>query len=452
MATGAKKVDAYGFTPAFEKALVFLMCSRPRFYGRVGHGVDPEALRVPAGKDAVLAAHAIAKDVGHGPESPLLVLQRLRRWQEEGRVTHEQVVAVSDLIDEVEDSAPPSEDGVATEVVPVLKRRLEHGVAQAAFDAVGKKGDMERVEAALHKAKTIGVSDVSLGTKLGGASFQIIEGMKHLERLPTGILELDAMLSGGPSRGQLGMWVGAPGKGKSMCLNQCAAAAALEGMSAAIATLELPEAIWLARLKANILEMPIDSIMNGDPAAKVKLAATTLGPVMVKYFTPMSTTTDDLREWLKQIEEASGRKVDVLIVDYADKMGAPIKDKSSYAQMGVVYEGLRTLLVERMIWGWTASQSQGRKDEKKSKVVDLEHVADSSNKGRVVDLAITLNVDDDTGEASYFVAKNRTGKSRFTVGPLPLNYAMGMMTPVNRAPVTWGAPGSLFGREPGQEG
>jgi hypothetical protein len=49
-----------------------------------------------------------------------------------------------------------------------------------------------------------------------------------------------------------------------------------------------------------------------------------------------------------------------------------------------------------------------------------------------LDLLISVNYDDETQENSFFFAKNRHGEGRRTVGPLPTNYALGQVAPVER--------------------
>ena len=117
------------------------------------------------------------------------------------------------------------------------------------------------------------------------------------------------------------------------------------------------------------------------------------------------------------------------MVDYADKMTADIKDRSSYKIMEYVYEHLRIFVHENQKWGWTASQAS-RADKYQKKHVDLEHVADSINKVRVADLVVTLNLDEED-EMKFYVAKNRTGRSRQTVGPLPTEFEIGCIVPLS---------------------
>jgi len=50
----------------------------------------------------------------------------------------------------------------------------------------------------------------------------------------------------------------------------------------------------------------------------------------------------------------------------------------------------------------------------------------------VVDIVVTLNYDDEAQEMTFFIAKNRTGRSRKEVGPLPVDFGCGAVAPVVR--------------------
>lgn len=432
MAPKTKQIATYAFVPEFERQVVFYTCARPRFHGVVGYVLDPEAMPSEAGKLAVQAAHAIARDLGRGPDSPLFVLQRLRLWMEDGKCTLEKIQAVSDMLDQAEDAGLLPEESIVSELAPMLKERVKHEVVVAAMSEYSQKSDMGKVVSLIEKANRIGINDSSIGTKVGTASFQVIESMNQLDRLPTGVLELDSYLSGGMPRGQLGMFIGGPGDGKSMALNHICAAGWLNGLFCGYASLELPDPIVLARLKSNVTGIPIDAILDGSLAAKKKIESLPLGTCIVKSFTPQATTVGDLRDWVRSCEDAEGRRMDLLVVDYADKLVSRVKsDEESYTSMRAVYETLRYFTMERGTWTWTASQSsRSSKDQKKK--VDLEHVADSLHKVRVADLVVTLNARDEGQTMMFYIAKNRTGKSRMSVGPLPVDFSCGAMSYVAR--------------------
>lgn len=454
------QVDPYPITPATEKQIVALACSRPRFYGRVGFALQADAMPSEPARFAIKAAHEIHADTGKGPERPSLVLQRLRRWQDAGKVTADQINAVDDFIADAEDAGLPSDDALAAELLPLLQRRLRNAALHMAATEHAKGGNMKQVVDLLTRADTLGVSDSSIGVRLGGGSFEVIEALRFLERLPTGISELDHTLGGGLPRGALGFYIGGAGDGKSMALSQQAAHSAMAGLFVGYATYELAVATVLARIKAAITGETIDAIMAGSDKAKASIAATALGPCVVKEFTPQVTPIETLFEWVKQCEEDVERPMDLLICDYADKIALPKKygekDSGQYKGMEIIYESLRTFVMERKIWGWTASQgTRPSKDQKKK--IDLEHVSDSMGKVRVADLVISLNVrGDEAEEMMLWIAKNRTGQSRRQIGPLPTGFACGLVAPLTRPMqpakdqvAAWSPVETL--REPGQD-
>jgi len=438
MAGVKRRVESYGLDPAFERMVVALACSRPRFYGRIGRAMEPEALAAPGAQLALQAAHAIAQDSGHGPESSVLVMQRLKRWMQDGRVTQEQITGVFDLLEQADETGLAPEDAVVDELTPLLQRRVQSQAVEAAMDEYAKRGDFARVAELIGDAARLGKADTSVGTLIGADSFAAIEGVRHLERLATGVSELDLALDGGLWRGALGMVVGGTGDGKSMFLSHAAASALQSGLHVLYATLELPEALVLSRIKANLTGVPINAIMDGSmEEAKRRLVAMmpTLGRCYVKDFTPHATTVEDLREWVKGCEQLARRQVDVLIVDYADKLTAKVpgeKDGSEYRTMRVVYEGLRVLAVEHKFFGWTASQKR-RSSDKTKKKSDTDDVADSMHKSRVADVVVTLNLrGEENEELLYYIAKYRIGKAHASIGPLPHDFARGRMVYVNK--------------------
>ena len=441
MVTRATGEERYNLDPGFERAVTTLACTRPSFYGRVGHAVTYDRLTDPACRLAFQAAHAIAQDGGgQGPASSIIVMQRLRRWVNDGKVTLEQVQAVADMMDGAEDSGLPTEDAAVAELTPVLRHQIETEVVRATVEEFStKRGNWRRVTEMVAMADAIGKVDQSPGVAFGGGAFDVIKRLRYLTKLPTGILELDAALDGGAYRGTLSVAVGGPGAGKSMLLGHVTANSLHLGQHVAVATLELPEPVWLARLAANVTGIPTNKILNGSlevARAKLEEVAPHLGRCTVKYFTPGATTVQDVQKWVGDIEQRAGQPVTVVVVDYGDKLrptGKSSEREPEYAAMNRVYEGFRIWVEQAQKWGWTASQAQ--RNTKRKKVVSLDDVADSMGKVRVADLVITLNVPEDQSEVVFLVGKNRLGPAGSRVGPLPTEFAMGRMVPVSREPV-----------------
>ncbi len=427
--------EPYAFAPAFEKAFLLFFCTKPKVFGNVFKFLDPDALSPGAPRLAARAALQIGAELGHGPSSALAIIQRIRRWQYEGKVAATDLAAVSALFDDGEQDL--DEEAVLAEVVPVLRKRIER---QSLLDAMGafSRGDdpmlaLKRIEA----AQRMGKHDNSIGTVLGPSSFDEIERLKGVQRLRTGILELDDALDGGPMRGTASMFLGKTNGGKSIGLIQVAVSAALQGFHVAYATLELPDPVILSRIKACMTGVPTNAIL-ADPyksGAVERLAylqsRPDFGVVVVKTFTPKVSRPFELFSWVKDTEQEWGRQVDVLVVDYADKLSADSVKKgedSTYHAMGSVYDQLYAFARDNTRWVWSASQASKNK-EHASRLIDLDDVSDSMNKVRNFDLVVSLNGREEDAQMIFFVAKNRLGARNAKVGPLPVDFSRSRIAP-----------------------
>jgi hypothetical protein len=421
------KTDSpYNLDPAFERAAVTLCCRSSRFWGRIGHHLEPDALSLEPAKHALKAVRAVARDLGRGPDSVLLVLQRLRRWVDEGKHTIAHVTAVAELFEEAEEDGLPREDDAVAELAPILKRRMRAEAARSVMEEFAKEGTFQRTRKLIDEANNLGDVDTTVGVQLGAGSYDEIARVRDLEKLPLGIDDLDTELS------CLGIVLGGPGAGKSMTLSHIGGSCIKQGLFAAYATLEVPVPDVLARVKAYLTGEPISAILDNPESVRRRLEAMKLGPFFVNEFTPLSTTMDDLERWVTELEEHVGRKLDVLLTDYGDKLGAP-KSAGKEAEHGyssgrIVFERMRIFAHERKMWHWTGSQATRGKDKRKK--LGLDDVADSMHKVRVADLVISANAEEDGETITWFVAKNRHGKGQFAVGPLPHDFACGRVAPV----------------------
>lgn len=446
-AKGDKKlVEPYGLEPVFERKVILFTCGSTKFYGSVGHAVSPELLQAsPGAKLAVEAAHAIAKEFGHGPESVVIVLQRLRRWMGEGKLTLEQYREAQHLFDVAEDEGELSEQSVLEELVPILQRRAQSEVMVTVAKEYAARSDMGKVVDMIQAAARLGRTDINVGMKIGPESFRELEEQVEVERLPIGVQEIDSFFGGGVKIGQLVVYAGGTGDGKSLALTHLLCSAAKHGLFCGYATLEVEPKEVRARIKANLSNIPINAILSGGEAlaeCKRRLAQLSdrLGPIYVKDFTPKVTSNLDIYEWVAQTEQVEGRKMQCLVVDYEDKIGpmpgSEKKQKHEWVEEN--YENLRIWAKDSQRWAGTASQIKGAAAKeakgKKAKRHDVEDASDSQGKSRVCDVWLNLMVNDEHTEMQIFVGKNRTGASRQNFGPWPVDYACAQIAPVTDLP------------------
>lgn len=423
--------QGYGLDPKFELLVLLKCATKPSFWKRIGGQLDPKRMGNAQAPYILAACRNIMLDQQRPPTSTITVMQRIMRWHAEGKLKIQQVNDIADVFDQADDLNCPTEDDMVAELVPVVRRRMHGEAVLKAHDEFARRGDFKEVTDIVAQAARLGEIVAIEDAELTGQGLSLLDEDEG-ERLRTGIIELDVGLDGGITRGSEGVVMADPGGGKSVFLVQQAAEGSRLGLHVMFATLELSAKMQLARLTANITGIPINAIVgdaNQRQVARARLAEMEeeRGPVHVAEFSAYATTVRDLVEWVDQKEQTTGRKVDLLVVDYADKMWDPrSKDGNEYLTMRYVYEGLRRdIAIERGMWVWTASQPgrRGRKDVDRK--LDMSDVADSIHKSRVADLVLTLNYADpeDFSAVDIFVAKHRIGRSRFSVGPLPTDFS-----------------------------
>ena len=223
-----------------------------------------------------------------------------------------------------------------------------------------EKHDYGQVELMIKEAVQIGLAK-DMGTNYFEDPRQRLLRIKDKNgQISTGWPTLDRRLFGGMNRGELNIFAGGSGAGKSLFLANLGVNWCLQGLNVVYLTLELSEDLVAMRIDAMTTGIPTKEIFKDldDVEMKVKIIGKKSGAMQIKYM-PSGKTCNDLRAYLKEFEIKTGRKVDVLLVDYLDLL-MPISKKISPADLFIkdkyVSEELRNLAVERQCILVTASQ------------------------------------------------------------------------------------------------
>lgn len=223
-----------------------------------------------------------------------------------------------------------------------------------------EKGEYGQCESLVKEAVQIGLQK-DLGIDYFKDPKGRLLGLKDNNgQVSTGWEALDKKLFGGFNKGELNIFAGGSGAGKSLFLANLGVNWATQGMNVVYLTLELSEAL---------VAMRIDSMMTGIPSReifkdldgvemKVKMMGKKSGALQVKYM-PSGKTTNDVRSYIKEYEVKTGRKVDVLLIDYLDLLmpiGQKISAENLYVKDKYVSEELRNLSMELGCIFVTASQ------------------------------------------------------------------------------------------------
>jgi len=255
-----------------------------------------------------------------------------------------------------------------------------------------EQGDYGQVEALVKEAVQIGLAR-DMGTDYFLDPRARLMGLKDKNgQISTGWSALDNKLFGGMNRGELNIFAGGSGAGKSLFLANLGVNWALEGLNVVYLTLELSEPLVSMRIDSMVTGVTTRNIFKDldDVEMKVKMIGKKSGALQVKYM-PSGKTANDIRSYLKEYEIQMNRKVDVLLVDYLDLL-MPISKRVSPADLFIkdkyVSEELRNLAMELQCVFVTAAQlNRGAVEEVE---FDHSHISGGLSKIQTADNVIGI--------------------------------------------------------------
>ena len=179
-------------------------------------------------------------------------------------------------------------------------------------------------------------------------------------QVSTGWPQLDRLLYGGFSRGELNIFAGGSGSGKSLVMMNIALNWLQQGLSGVYITLELSEELCSLRTDAMLTNMSTKDIRKDIETTelKVKLVGKKAGQYRVKGF-PAQSNINDIRSYLKEVQIQTKIKVDFVMVDYLDLLmpvSAKVSPNDLFVKDKYVSEELRNLAKELGVVMVTASQ------------------------------------------------------------------------------------------------
>lgn len=223
-----------------------------------------------------------------------------------------------------------------------------------------EKGEYGPVEDLVKKAVQISLQK-DLGTDYFANPRERLEAIKDKNgQISTGWPTLDKKLFGGFNRGELNIFAGGSGSGKSLFMANLGVNWCLQGLNVLYLTFELSENLVSMRLDSMISDIPSREIFKtiDDVDMKVRIIGKKSGAFQVKYM-PTGKNSNDLRAYIKEYEIKTGRKIDVVLVDYLDLMhpnAVKISAENLFVKDKYVSEELRNLAMELNTIFVTASQ------------------------------------------------------------------------------------------------
>jgi replicative DNA helicase len=179
-------------------------------------------------------------------------------------------------------------------------------------------------------------------------------------QVSTGWPTMDKRLFGGMNRGELNIFAGGSGSGKSLFMQNIAINWISQGLNGVFLTLELSEELCAMRMDAMVANVATKEIFKDMDTLemKIRMVGKKSGNLRIKYM-PAQSNVNQIRAYLKELEVQTGKKADFIMVDYLDLV-MPVSAKVSPSDLFVkdkyVSEELRNLAREFEILMITASQ------------------------------------------------------------------------------------------------
>ena len=274
--------------------------------------------------------------------------------------TREQIKAVTTVeLKPVPDIDEEHYDWFFTEFEKFTRQQeLNRAILEAAD--LHEKGEFEGIEKLIKDA-----IQISLTKDMGTDYFEdprarLLKLRDNNGQVSTGWPTLDRRLFGGMNKGELNIFAGGSGSGKSLFMQNISVNWAQQGLNGVYLTLELSEELCSMRIDSMIAGITSKEIFKDldNVELKVKMFAKKAGNLQIKYM-PAQSNVNDIRAYLKELQVKTKQKIDFIMIDYLDLL-MPISAKVSPSDLFVkdkyVSEELRNLAKELDILFITASQ------------------------------------------------------------------------------------------------
>jgi replicative DNA helicase len=294
-----------------------------------------------------------------------------------------------------------------------------------------REAKFDEIESKFNSAFRMGRDNETLGTWFfedvaERHKYEMTKGRVCMTLMP----ELDQHLDrGGLDRGDLGVIIAPPGRGKTFSLIYLAKAAILQNKKVVFYEFEMPEDKIARRLDASFTNIKIRDLVDKrlEVVSKIKKLGTVYqGRLLIKEFPIGSKSAADLDGHLNLCDR-DGFVPDMVVIDYADRMLASTgrEGDNRYTELRDVYVDLKRLAQTRGVSIWTASQSNRASLSKE--LVTIEDFSESFEKAMLSDVIVSLcqtRKEKEQEVMRLFLAKNRNEISEVII-PIGTNFRKG---------------------------
>lgn len=246
----------------------------------------------------------------------------------------------------------------------------------------------------------------------------------------TGHARLDAALNdGGPSPGEVVIWLAATNVGKSCWLCNNSINSVKCGLDTLHVTFEMSAAKTARRCLGALTEIDLKKIYEPDKhnliRSRVDGTFATHGAKLAIYeFNPGECSVDHIRVLIEQLRRSRGWVPKVVVIDYLELMLSQrdehnANDYSSQKHVSTQICGLAKS-ENVLVYSATQANRSGTDHAVRQDVIDLNKMAESYGKAMPVDYVVSLNQSEDEykmtpPQVRMFIAKNREGPKFETI-------------------------------------
>jgi len=223
-----------------------------------------------------------------------------------------------------------------------------------------EKGEYDPVEKLIKDAVQISLTK-DMGTDyFADPRGRLMAVKSNNGQVSTGWETLDKKLFGGMNRGELNIFAGGSGSGKSLFMQNISLNWITQGVNGVYITLELSEELCAMRMDAMTANIATSQIFKDLDTLemKIKMAGKKSGKFRIKYM-PAQSNVNQIRSYLKELQVQTGMKVDFVMIDYLDlvmPVSAKVSPNDLFIKDKYVSEELRNLSKELNVLMITASQ------------------------------------------------------------------------------------------------
>jgi len=417
------------FGPNEEKAIISLAFSSPEFYSSVGQHLDVKYFNNPAVQYVFAIIDMLYEQHEIVPTREMVKDIALKRLTVDDEY--------QDVIDIIDRESDPREIPVVKDTLIGWAREKAYGLlySKDAMDAYDR-GDFDSLGDIVENAQRI--VDVSQTGDQFFKTYQTIFDTSTEVKLTTGFKDLDRWINeGGPTKGDVFVWMAPTGIGKTMILVNTGAMCFRANQKVLHITLEISTHKTKLRYSGVFTRMPISQRYSNKDRMVERIdreRAGSSGDIIIYEFPPDEISVDTIHQVIKWLKRTKGWNPDVVIIDYLELMVSrrSAYNKEDYIKQKSVSTELRGLAKKENVLLFTATQTnrEVKKDKGKNgpgdggNLIDVNRAAESYGKMMPSDYVVSLNQTPDEYKQNrirFYIAKNRNGP-RFRTLSAKVNY------------------------------